>query len=399
MEHLQTSNDELKELIHCEICNQIYESPVILPCFHTVCLNHIDFGLKYKCVFCNQIHQIPDNGFPFDSRVMKLIRINENYIKIDKINYGKINRSAKESCQQLEDLLDQSQTLAIDPYFYIHNYFSKLKNDIDLKKEEYILMIETSHEKIIRDIEHFENKCKFEAQMKSLNLYDLIKVSKNKLEKWNADLRVPDFDHDGNWKRITIRAKEESEKLKTLITNFQDDLLMYKELKFLCRPIMAKNNFGDILFIDKEKIDSNRVEGTFQLVINDFSLFKRNYEWKESSKSCVIKNIPWKINAKIEQTENYDLALGFYVYPEYDDHKLQQNPVNTEIRIKIVQDKSMMNTKLKLYRRFAHTYMESIGSGCPSFMLLRDIMDPMNGIYDRKNDCITLEATVKIIDN
>ena len=82
-------------------------------------------------------------------------------------------------------------------------------------------MIETSHDNIIHEIEKFEVKCKQEAQMKTLNLNDLIKISKHKLEKWNADLQVPDFDLDGNWKRITVRAREESEKLKLIISCFQ----------------------------------------------------------------------------------------------------------------------------------------------------------------------------------
>jgi len=171
---------------------------VVLPCLNTLCINHVDFGLNYQCVFCNDVHQMPENGYPTDLKVTKLMKIYEKYIRIEKINYGKINRNAKNSCKILEDLVDQSQTLANDPCFFIDSYFSKLKNSIDLKKEEYLLLIDNSHEKVIKEIEKLEAKCKQEAQMKTLNLNDLIKTSKHKLDKWNADLQVPDFDLDGN---------------------------------------------------------------------------------------------------------------------------------------------------------------------------------------------------------
>lgn len=396
---MEKINYELEDLIRCEICKKTYESPVILPCLNTICENHISFGLKYDCVFCANTHVTPEDGFPTDMKILKLIKMNNDYININKINYGKINRNAKDSCKLLEDLLEQTQTLVGDPLYFIDSYFSRLKNEIDLKREEYVMLIETNHDHIIKEIEKFEKQCKHEAKEKSLNLFDLIKTSKAKLTKWNADLKIPDFDRDGNWKRIAIRAREESEKLKLIMVNFQDELLLNKEVKFSPKQIVGKNNFGDLVFFDREKMDTNRSEASFQLIIDDFNSFRRNYEWRESSKPCIIKNIPWKINAKIEQTEDFDLALGFYVYPEFDDNKLRQNPISAEIKLKIIQDKSVVNSKVKLYRRFLHKYTESIGSGCPAFILLRDIMDPVNGLYDRRNDSITLETTVKIIDN
>ena len=89
------------------------------------------------------------------------------------------------------------------------------------------------------------------------------------------------------------------------------------------------------------------------------------------------------------------------MYPEIDDNKLRRNPINTEVRLKILQDnKTATNTtKLKLFRRFVHRYTESIGNGCPAFLLLKEIMDPQNGLYDRRNDSIILEASVKILEN
>ena len=50
----------LKPLTTCIICCCVYESPIILPCFETMCLKHVeemrcavDLSETIKCHFCN----------------------------------------------------------------------------------------------------------------------------------------------------------------------------------------------------------------------------------------------------------------------------------------------------------------------------------------------------------
>ena len=38
---------------------------------------------------------------------------------------------------------------------------------------------------------------------------------------------------------------------------------MYKEIKFEPKPVVAHNNFGDLVITEKEKIDINRSEGIY----------------------------------------------------------------------------------------------------------------------------------------
>jgi hypothetical protein len=75
------------------------------------------------------------------------------------------------------------------------------------------------------------------------------------------------------------------------------------------------------------------------------------------------------------------------------------NPINTEVKLKIVQkDNFHMKSELTLQRHFNHRFNRNQASGDPCFVLLKDIMDPLNGIYDEVSDCITLEAYVKVLN-
>jgi hypothetical protein len=47
---------------------------------------------------------------------------------------------------------------------------------------------------------------------------------------------------------------------------------MYKDLKFEPKPVVANNNFGDLVINEKEKIDVNRSEGN--TIIKHLSHFK-----------------------------------------------------------------------------------------------------------------------------
>ena len=60
---------------------------------------------------------------------------------------------AKEKCDHLNDLINKSELLTRDPAFYINDYFTKLKNEIDLSKEQKIENIVQKHEQIINELD------------------------------------------------------------------------------------------------------------------------------------------------------------------------------------------------------------------------------------------------------
>lgn len=387
-------NLDLSSLIKCEICNQIFENPVILPCAKTVCLKHTFSQVvngKHKCDLCNQLHQIPENSFPRDVKTTKLIEINS------ELNFGENNFKAKKECEFLDDLINQSECLIQEPVSFINDYFSCLKYKINLKKQEFIAVIEENYDKVIKEIVKFEIKCKLEAKNKMTDFNDALTTSKLKLDAWIKELKVPNFSKDKQWKNISLKSKQETERVKYLLANFQNELLLYKDYKFQPKQIIDNNNFGEFLTEDIERIEENRSEAKFQLVINDFSSFIEKGDLRESIDYCLIRKIPWRLRAVIHKNKDFDNALGFGFYPDIELKKLKSNPINTEVRMRVAQ-KENFHFKKDLVRHFNHRFDKNQASGDPYFVLLKDIMDQSNGIYDEANDSITLEALVKVLN-
>lgn len=87
METEKDSQDEMEQLLTCKICHLKYHDPIILPCFKTVCCNHVfsDNNDSFKCDFCKEEHNLKNDRFPMDENMIKFAKISSNFINIDKI--------------------------------------------------------------------------------------------------------------------------------------------------------------------------------------------------------------------------------------------------------------------------------------------------------------------------
>ncbi len=393
----------------CKLCNEIYEDPVTLPCCNkSICIKHVELinKTKYNCELCNDYIQLPLYGFRYDNRAIKhtiltvfiiiiqvcsIINLNINLTQIDDIFFTPNNCMAKQACRNLSDIIKQSDRLAQNPHVYIENYFNKLKTELNTKKEEYIQTIERNYLKNLNEIEILEIECLKTNILLKANLFgNSIKTSKLKLEEWNNNLNVPDVSNDLYWKRVILRANQETSKLKYLTKNLENELLLNKEFQFVSKPIIDDNNFGHIEIMDKTKqvITDSKPEGTFQLVINDFSEFKAKKDYCESIDSIMIKNVPWRIQTQIEETQDFDLGLGFYIRPDLES--IFFSPINAKIKLKL-----LTNSGLIFEKNFIYKFEDNSGRGYSPFVLLRDLMNPINGILN--NNSITLEAHIKVL--
>ena len=124
---------------------------------------------------------MPDEGFPFDERTAKLIDLST------RIDFGENNSKAKKECELLNDYIGQSKKLVDDPYCFINNHFSGLKYNINVKKQEYIALIEENHDRLIKEVNKYETKCRNEAQKKILDFNENFLLGKVFRFRKNSD--------------------------------------------------------------------------------------------------------------------------------------------------------------------------------------------------------------------
>ncbi|CAF1136902.1 unnamed protein product, partial [Brachionus calyciflorus] len=109
------------ESLKCRICKQIFIEPKFLPCGESACLKCLPKLDKFECLFCNEIHIVPQNGFTTNKILSKLLD-NLNSKMIDKKDY------AKELEKQIEQLNLKKNSFELE----IIEHFKSIINEIDI---------------------------------------------------------------------------------------------------------------------------------------------------------------------------------------------------------------------------------------------------------------------------
>ena len=179
--------DRIQNIIKCAICQEILESPVILPCNDTVCKKHVTNQIKddhFKCDRCGIEHRVPANGFQSLPFLEELIKVG-----IARINFGSVHTEAKKSCESFEELLKEIEILLKDPFAHPHERISELKNSVQLKGEELKLIIDQEMKKLIDRLDEYERQSKEysssnEIKAESEKLKNELKAAQSNLDSW-----------------------------------------------------------------------------------------------------------------------------------------------------------------------------------------------------------------------
>ena len=247
--------DRMMRLIICKFCHETLEEPIILPCGKAICSKHLlNETNNFKCNLCNNSHDKTVDKFPANEELNELVQICDSYVDLNSIDLGKKYKLAKEKLKDLNELINETELLVKDPEFYIDDYFNKLRNEIDLSKEQLIEDIRDKHEKLIDKIKDIETKCKQNAQNKVSNS-KLVEENKESLNEWTQKLRSK-LNLDECFEEISSESSQSISVLNYEINQCQLNLLDNKQFKF--NLISSKESiFGD--FVTKEVETGNLI--------------------------------------------------------------------------------------------------------------------------------------------
>jgi hypothetical protein len=168
-----------------EGCGKYLDSPVTLPCGFTICLQHIENRINFECSKCKIEHKsIDENGFRINYKLSDIINYNHHLDgkhKEVKVLYDKLESSVNEF---------KKSNLA-DPDTFIYDYFSNLRNQIDLHREEMMRKINKKSEKILKELSDLENELK-----ENKKNVERIQIDKYIEQDLNLKLREPNLKQD-----------------------------------------------------------------------------------------------------------------------------------------------------------------------------------------------------------
>ena len=169
--------EKLNKLCYCNYCNQLLLDPITLPCGENICSKDLN-EIKDKCLFCGEAHAVPKQGFQINRLVKELVDLELNKINLD-INYNR----RKKALNELELKVTELELVMKNPNDYIYEFFTGLRNKVDIRREECKVEVDDHFDTILSNIKTFEAECKL-GEKKNDKLVEELEASKLELKIW-----------------------------------------------------------------------------------------------------------------------------------------------------------------------------------------------------------------------
>ena len=240
---------DLKDIATCYYCDCIFESPVILPCSESICGKHVE-EMKFvdysneiiKCCFCSDQHQIPKPGFPKDKRTARLIEQ-----EFHKMDFGKVHSKAANLCKEFDEMIKNLENLTNDPENVITEYFNRLTNEIDIRREEIKLIVDSWHDDCIEEIDKYKTECSNKLKKEFTQEKEMIDEFKKTLHLWQKKLLIPELSkNDFSFEKIESNANSVVKILNKTLNELKENILCGNEFKFKSQKIISPNDLGEI---------------------------------------------------------------------------------------------------------------------------------------------------------
>lgn len=167
--------DQIQKLVTCTKCNDVFKTPVVLPCGHSTCQEHIRQASFVSCFVCGKIHETENKEFVVNESLLGLITA-----QIASIDFGEEHQQAKEACDLLQAELDKHERLLGDLNYLIHQNVKELRNRVILHTEIIKLQADENEAKYLEYLDEYEKKCT--ARASSANSGDELDLLKQDLK-------------------------------------------------------------------------------------------------------------------------------------------------------------------------------------------------------------------------
>lgn len=218
--------DKISNAIKCASCCAMLNSPVILPCGHSICKSHVEKNPKnqIKCGKCGKEHTIPNDGFLDNISLMEILSS-----QVHKINLGKVHEKAKLDTKDLQSLVFEVDYFLRDPTHQTYEKIADFKNQIFLRREEFKFIIDQETEILIKKFDEYELKFKnsISGSENKNRTKDLVAANnsvkqalenfKNRLEEINVNNEI--------WQCLCDEIGLEQKKLTNNLKDFKKSLI------------------------------------------------------------------------------------------------------------------------------------------------------------------------------
>jgi len=151
-----------------------------------------------------------------------------NFFKLETtfkvVNLGKHFAAAKRALKNFKGKIEEFKGFNKDGQF-IHEYFSQLRNEIDIEREVVKLKIDEHYLKLIDEVNDLEEKCVSKSADSNNLIEDEAEKFEGKLENFRVEFDKLEIDFD-KWESVRVGSNYQLNELNEKILKFKNDLLL-----------------------------------------------------------------------------------------------------------------------------------------------------------------------------
>lgn len=259
--------DDLKKMLTCSYCSNLYENPIILPCGETICRKDlVDLHMKsnddankfkhFTCPYCSYLHEEPVTGFHEDRNLKNIIDFHMKEITSHKCESY---RAAKVNMTKLNDAYKEYNNLLQMPHLYLDKQFLKLKKEIEKNREENKSIVDRHYDGLLLKLKEFEGECLEHAKEIPNKLETDAELSSlpTRLNGWVNELNLNKGDTQ-KCEVVSFDIRRIENELTIKLNELKTSLMMNRTVCFERRLIDDKSNcMSDLKIKDLKTVKSN----------------------------------------------------------------------------------------------------------------------------------------------
>ena len=135
-------------------------------------------------------------------------------------------KESKASLAEFRKKIEEFKILQKDPYNFINDHFSKLRNEIDIEREVAKEIIDRHFLELIEEVDEMEAECKEKAELEKGSQSEIsIDVFVNKFKSFKKELDLLNIDME-HWDNVKVNSDEQIYELKGFIKERELKLLL-----------------------------------------------------------------------------------------------------------------------------------------------------------------------------
>jgi hypothetical protein len=262
--------DNIDSILICEVCDIKLVDPRLLPCGKSVCHRCVDIladsdKKRIECQNCGKTHEIPDEGFPKNSALQKLLEF-----KAKDVSHPSHIEEFRKLLDNLYDTKQSIETTLECGDSRIRDHCDKIRNDMQLAIEQAHAKLDEIHKDFMHEIDNHEKECQSKFKLIQQNKVDINKAlneSNELISKSNRLLKQFKIDQS-ELSTLSESAHYLLNNLEQIKDGIQWEMFNESLLKFEKQIIFESNVIGKIV---KQNIELYFLENFEKMSELDFA--------------------------------------------------------------------------------------------------------------------------------